>query len=462
MSEVRSALAQFTASLAVRHGLDFPDYRSLHQWSCDNPSLFWGTLLQFSNIPFSGSDTPVLHGSSFTDRKFFPNLKLNYTRCLLQHAETAAAETVAITVVSEAGGVATATWADLKQQVLCMAATLQAHGVEAGDRVVAVAGNSVESIIACLATTAIGASWSSVSPDLGTFAIVERFEQLAPRLLFADLQYRLNGAVTTIDNRINELVAAVDSLQEIILLSPSDSTVNCEIPVHSFATAVATTPLSLHDLTDFPFDHPLFILFSSGTTGAPKCIVHGAGGTLIEHVKEHRLHSGLTENDTLLFQTSTGWMMWNWQLSALAGGTSVVLYNGSVSYPEKWQLLKVLIDHNVTVFGTSPAYIQYLIESGMQPNKQFCFAALRAIQSTGSVLYGPQFEWITNNIKPVPVQSVSGGTDMIGCLVLGHPDLPVRAGDSQCISLGIDVQVKSGAGVTVSGSGELVVVKPFP
>ena len=233
---------------------------------------------------------------------------------------------------------------------------------------------------------------------------------------------------------------------------------------HQWSEIKAHTPALLESLKDFPFDHPLYILFSSGTTGVPKCIVHGAGGTLLEHLKEHRLHSGLSKDDTLLFQTSTGWMMWNWQLSALASGTHIVLYDGSVSYPDKSNLLKVVSDHSVTVFGTSPAYIQFLIESGVTPKKLFAFPRLRSLQSTGSVLYESQFVWIKEHFKDLPVQSVSGGTDMIGCLVLGHPELAVVDGDSQCISLGIDVRVKAEESNSVEriGTGELVVVKPFP
>ena len=232
--------------------------------------------------------------------------------------------------------------------------------------------------------------------------------------------------------------------------------------IHTWDEVTTYPQLPLSSVQQFAFDHPLFVMFSSGTTGIPKCIVHGAGGTLLEHIKEHRLHSDLSDTDVLLFQTSTGWMMWNWQLSALASGTPIVLYDGSVSYPEKTTLLQVISEQGVTVFGTSPAYIQFLIESGITPAQQYEFPALRSIQSTGSVLFETQFQWIRDSFKDVPVQSVSGGTDMIGCLVLGHPDLPVITGDSQCISLGIDVQVKSAEGVSVSGTGELVVTKPFP
>ncbi len=462
MSKVPSALDQFAQQLAAQNNTVFPDYASLHRWSCDNPEVFWQSWLTQSEIPFSGDITPVLRGTGLLDREFFPGLKLNYARCLLQSADGAHADTVAVTVTNESGEVFTISWRALRDQSMAMASYLQSLGVVAGDRVVAIARNSIESIVACIASAALGAAWSSVSAELGVAAITDRFVQLQPKLLFTNSSFRLNGTDNDISGSVCSVLDALDSVQHVIMLSADDSAIASEVTVHSYDSAVAASPLSLNSLPDYPFNHPLFVMFSSGTTGVPKCIVHGAGGTLLEHTKEHRLHSGLSSEDTLLFQTSTGWMMWNWQLSALASGTPIVLFDGSVSYPEKTHLLKVLDTHKVTVFGTSPAYIQFLIESGISPKSQFQFTGLRAIQSTGSVLHETQFQWITENFKDVPVQSVSGGTDMIGCLVLGHPDLPVRTGDSQCLSLGIDVRVKTAEAIQESGSGELVVVKPFP
>lgn len=474
-----SALEKFSQHLQHSFDTRFTHYTEFHRWCCDNPERFWSTLLKESAIDFSGDPSPTLIGNNFVERQFFPNLQLNYAKALLS-TSISSPDAIAVTVISENGVINTVTRNELIAQSMAVAAMMLENGVESGDRVVAIARNSIESIEACLGAAAIGASWSSVSPELGSNAVLERFGQLEPCLLFADISYSNNGVEHNIRPVINELLSSIPSIKNLVLLSTTTAGESTSASVVSDkasapdlfpdAACVVNTwrdvqsfpPVSLDSLGNFPFDHPLFVMFSSGTTGAPKCIVHGAGGTLLEHIKEHRLHSNLTDKDVLLFQTSTGWMMWNWQLSALAGGTPIVLYDGSVSYPDKTSLLQVIAEQGVTVFGTSPAYIQFLIESGITPRERYDFPALRAIQSTGSVLYEKQFQWIAESFKDVPVQSVSGGTDMIGCLVLGHPDLPVEPGDSQCISLGIDVQVKTESGVQPSGTGELVVTRPFP
>jgi acetoacetyl-CoA synthetase len=235
----------------------------------------------------------------------------------------------------------------------------------------------------------------------------------------------VNGVEHDTSDDVRALLQELPSIEQLVLLGEQDPVPSLDKPVSAFTTLLQSPPLEINQLQDFNFNHPLFVMFSSGTTGAPKCIVHGAGGTLLEHIKEHRLHSGLTRSDLLMFQTTTGWMMWNWQLSALASGMPIALYDGSVSYPEKTTLIEWVAKLGVTVLGTSPAYIQYLAESGISPSALFDYPRLRAIQSTGSVLYEQHFDWIAQHIKKVPVQSISGGTDMIGCLVLGNPDLPV-------------------------------------
>lgn len=463
-SDQLTGIKQFELLLEKQTNHTFTDYSSLHRWCCDNPESFWSSLLSFAGISYSGSLTPVIAGSGFLERRFFPGVSLNYTRCLLEGVAESAATDTAVTLVNEEGQVVSVTRAELTRQILSVSTYLKEKGIVAGDRVVAVAKNSIESIAACLGCAAIGATWSSVSPELGASAIIERFGQLEPKLLFTNTSYQLNGSVRVIDDTVARLLEEVTSIEVVVLLSDTDSVNDLEVVSQKWSSVVSCSPVDLNTLEQFPFDHSLFVMFSSGTTGVPKCIVHGAGGTLLEHIKEHRLHSDIGHRDTLMFQTSTGWMMWNWQLTALASGAHIVLYDGSVSYPEKTSLLKVIDDLNVTVFGTSPAYVQYLIESGITPNADYELQALRSIQSTGSILFESQFQWIVKSFKRVPVQSVSGGTDMIGCLVLGHPELPVIAGDSQCISLGIDVRVKSddSGDINYSGSGELVVVSPFP
>ena len=457
-----SELAKFSRLIERELNKSFENYSAFHRWCCEHPELFWSAWFSHARLPTSGSSEPALSGSEFLNREFFPNVSLNYSRCLF--ADVASPESTAVTVVNEAGMVNRVSRSELTDLSMRVVTFLRSAGLQPGDRVVAIARNSVESIAACLACAALGVTWSSVAPEIGASAIVERFGQLQPKLMFTNTMYTMNGADRDITGTVNDVIAKVDSIQQLVLLSDNDSEKKLQGDFKVWSAVATHMPAVLESLDDYPFDHPLFVMFSSGTTGAPKCIVHGAGGTLLEHLKEHRLHSDLSNQDTLLFQTSTGWMMWNWQLSALASGVHIVLYDGSVSYPEKTHLLKVVADHAVTVFGTSPAYVQFLTESGVVPKEEFDFSALRTIQSTGSILFESQFQWIKERFKNVPVQSVSGGTDMIGCLVLGHPDLPVISGDSQCISLGIDVRVKSedSDDVALSGTGELVVAKPFP
>lgn len=462
MNETPSELSKFIRQISNETGLTFADYTDFHRWCCEHPDAYWPQLLDFTGLAYEGQLSPVRSNDHFIDCQFFPNISINYARCLLQGASTSEPDDIAVVIIDESGKRTDTSRSQLQSMSLSIAAGLREAGVVAGDRVVAIAKNSLESIAACLGATAIGATWSSVSPELGVAGIIERFRQLAPKILFTNTVYTLNGIEQRIDENIRELIASIESIEKIVLLSTSDSFSSHEKPAVNIDELLSGQPLVLNSLESFAFNHPLFVMFSSGTTGPPKCIVHGAGGTLLEHVKEHRLHSGLSREDTLLFQTNTGWMMWNWQLSALASGATIVLYDGAVSFPEKTTLLRVITEAEVTVFGTSPAYIQYLIECGISPSELFKFPRLRAIQSTGSVLYESQFQWITSAFKNVPVQSVSGGTDMIGCLVLGHPDLPVIVGDSQCLSLGIDVKVMTDTGIELCGEGELVVMKPFP
>ncbi len=462
MTTQSSALQSFWQTVERTATRKFANYGELHRWCCDRPDDFWTLLIGYTELAYTGSLQPARTNDDIADCQFFPNASLNYTRCVLRGSANSRADDIAIVFVDESGRQQQITRDELSNMTLSAAAALQARGVQAGDRVVAIARNSIESVVACLAATAIGATWSSVSPDLGATAITERFRQLAPRVLFFNSCYTMNGLTHDTADDLHGLLDQLPSLEQLVLLGSHDPVPTLSLPVVPFKSLLNTAPLAMNQLQDFEFNHPLFVMFSSGTTGAPKCIVHGAGGTLLEHIKEHQLHCGLTRSDLMLFQTTTGWMMWNWQLSALASGATIALYDGSVSYPESTSLMRLVAQLGVTVFGTSPAYIQYLAESGITPNAMFEYPQLRSIQSTGSVLYEHHYDWITKHIKKVPVQSISGGTDMIGCLVLGNPDLPVIKGDSQCISLGIDVQLLNDHGISATGEGELVVTQPFP
>lgn len=459
----RSQMTAFARLCTERTGLDLSDPAALHRFSTDELRRFWALFLEWSGLPYDGEAEPVCEGEEIETARFFPRVRLSYAECLLRPLPGVEGDPPALVAVDETGRHIRLTRGELRTRVVRMAKALRHLGVGPGDRVVAIARNTEQTVVACLAATALGATWSSTAPDMGVDGIRGRFAPLEPKVLFAHTAYPYHGRKCDLGETIAAVAASLPSLEHFIALDDGDAPAIGPAK-HALGELIdAADDAEPFEWTRLPFDHPLFVLFSSGTTGAPKCIVHGAGGTLIEHVKEHRLHCDLGPGSTLLFHTSCGWMMWNWLLSALASGARVVLYDGSVSFPEEDALLRVVAREHVTHFGTSPVYLHYCREAGLEPGKTLPLESLRAVMSTGSILFDDQFDWVYEHVAPVPVWSISGGTDIVGCFVLGDPNRPVWRGESPSISLGYDVRAFTPEdGPRRVGRGELVCVRPFP
>ena len=462
-----SQMADFARFASRETGRDLTAWPALHAFSIEDVGAFWSLLLAWSGVATEGSRAPALEGEGVEAARFFPHLRLSWAATLLAGPEGASLEAKALVAVDETGARRELTRGELGARVLALADALRARGVGAGDRVVALARNGAEAAIACLATAAIGAVWSSAAPDLGVDALVDRFGQLDPVLLFASTSLLHQGVATALAPRVAGIIDAVASIREVVWLDDGEAALAARpVEVSRLSALVADAPRAdvaarVAALPRHPFAHPLFVLYSSGTTGRPKAIVHGTGGTLLEHVKEHRLHGDLRASDVLLFVTSTGWMMWPWLLSALAAGAAIVLVDGSVTYPDDDALWRVVEREGVTVLGTSPAYLGYCRDLGLSPGARA--TGLRAVMSTGSVLSEGLFHWVREHVGDVPLQSVSGGTDMLGCFVLGHPDLPVWPGEMQCVGLGFDLCAAAPDGTLARvGEGELVCASPFP
>lgn len=463
-SEARVAasnLTRFAQSLPAAEGVAASDYDALHRWSVTHPDRFWQAVWDFCGLRATKPADAVLTGEAMFGTRWFVGAELNFADNLLRFRD----DREAVVSVSESGQRQSLTYRELYTQVAKLAHTLRSWGVQRGDRVAAYTANRPEAIITMLAAASIGAIYSSCSPDFGFNGVMDRFGQIAPKVLVTVSGVFYNGKAFDCRERIENVLAGIDSIERVIVYATDDS----EPSTEGLRNAVSWTQALDNDASELvceplPFDHPLYILYSSGTTGVPKCIVHGAGGTLIQHAKEHILHADLSRDDTLFYFTTCGWMMWNWLVGGLFVGARIVLYDGSPGYPDLGVLWTMAEQERITAFGTSPKFLSSVENAGIVPREQYDLSALRTVFSTGAPLSIENFRWVYDCVSPdVQLASISGGTDIVSCFMLGSPWDPVYPGEIQKRGLGMAVEAWDEMGHPVVGEkGELVCVKPFP
>ena len=458
-----SNMYAFMTGVNRKYGKDFSGYGDLWQWSVDHISDFWAEMWDFAEIRASRPYEQVIDDPArMPGAKWFSGARLNFAENLLRYRDNQ----TALVFRGEDQVNRRLTYADLYEEVARVAASLRAMGVESGDRVVGFMPNMPETIIAMLAAASIGATWSSCSPDFGIKGVLDRFGQIQPKVLFTANGYFFKGKKLDSLERIADILKQISSVEKVVVVpytetSPDISIVPNAVLFDDFKAGGSVGDIKFEQL---PFDHPLYIMYSSGTTGLPKCMVQSAGGILIHQMKEHLLHTDLRREDNIFYFTTCGWMMWNWLTCALSVGATLILYDGNPFHPGPDALWKMTEEEHITVFGTSAGYIAALMNSGLKPREQFDLSSLRALLSTGSPLSIEGFDFIYDEIrKDLQLASISGGTDINGCFALGNPMGSVYAGELQCRGLGMKVEAFDENGQPVLGEqGELVCSAPAP
>ena len=462
-AEVKSSqLWRFIEYVNTRHDLNIKEYQALYDWSLREPSLFWECVWLFNDIQSSQLYLRVFEpGETMASARWFTDSRLNFSENLLKYSDRLEKKH-ALVFYNETGRVFDLSYGDLRNQTAALQQAFKVYGVKPGDRIAAFMPNRPETIVAMLASAGLGAIWSSCSPDFGVQGVLERFSQIEPKILIVCDHYIYKGKHVDCRDKVRKLVAALPSVEKVIVI-PYDRQAKAFDYV-DFNDLITQGLGSRPIYKQLPFDHPLYIMYSSGTTGKPKCIVHGAGGTLLQHVKELALHTDLSEHDTFFYFTTCGWMMWNWMVSGLALGTTLVLYDGSPFHPHPGVLFDMVAREKISVFGTSAKYLSTLQKHDYAPNQHHRLSSLKAILSTGSPLLPESYDYVYDKIKTsLRLSSISGGTDIVSCFALGCPILPVRRGELQCRGLGMNVKVFNEQGLAVvSEKGELVCVAPFP
>lgn len=458
-----SNLTKFIGLVETRWGVSCADYSSLHHWSVEEPKKFWQTLWNFAGVLGDLNDDIVLqHADQMPGAIFYPNARLNFAENLLRRRD----DTAALMFRGETGVERTLSGAALYDLVSRLKQAMQKAGIKSGDRVAGYLPNLPESIAVMLATASLGAVWSSCSPDFGSQGVLDRFGQIEPKLLFAADQYFYNGRAIDYSERISEVHAKLPTVDSVIIIAyDTDAPAPLgDLSMTSLADFIEPYAAAEIDFQRFDFNHPLYILFSSGTTGVPKCIVHGAGGTLIQHLKDHLLQTDVKSGDRVFYFTTLGWMMWNWLVSGLAAEATILLYDGSPFFPNGNSLFDFADKSKMTHFGTSAKFVDAAKNAKLNPMETHDLSSVRTLMSTGSPLVPESYDFIYENIKAdICVSSISGGTDIVGCFVGGNPIGPVWRGEIQAVCLAMDVAVYNDDGQSMIGElGELVCLKPFP